>query len=240
MAIGASLFALLAGILSTLSPCVLPLLPLVLGAAVSEHRFGPVVLAAGLAVSFVTIGLFVATVGFSIGLDADVFRGLAALLLLAIGLVLLVPQLQARVAVAGGIVSNWSHDRFGVAGPTGLKGQFAVGLLLGAVWSPCVGPTLGAASVLAAQGKDLGQVATVMAAFGVGAALPLLLLGLVSQDVMLRWRDRLARAGQCGKTILGALLFAVALLSLTGLDRKLEALLVDLSPTWLTQLTTKF
>lgn len=240
MAIGASLFALLAGILSTLSPCVLPLLPLVLGAAVSEHRFGPVVLAAGLAVSFVTIGLFVATVGFSIGLDADVFRGLAALLLLAIGLVLLVPQLQARVAVAGGIVSNWSHDRFGGAGPTGLKGQFAVGLLLGAVWSPCVGPTLGAASVLAAQGKDLGQVATVMAAFGVGAALPLLLLGLVSQDVMLRWRDRLARAGQGGKTILGALLFAVALLSLTGLDRKLEALLVDLSPTWLTQLTTKF
>lgn len=240
MAIGASLFALLAGILSTLSPCVLPLLPLVLGAAVSEHRFGPVVLAAGLAVSFVTIGLFVATVGFSIGLDADVFRGLAALLLLAIGLVLLVPQLQARVAVAGGIVSNWSHDRFGGAGPTGLKGQFAVGLLLGAVWSPCVGPTLGAASVLAAQGKDLGQVAIVMAAFGVGAALPLLLLGLVSQDVMLRWRDRLARAGQSGKTLLGALLFAVALLSLTGLDRKLEALLVDLSPTWLTQLTTKF
>lgn len=240
MAIGASLFALLAGILSTLSPCVLPLLPLVLGAAVSEHRFGPVVLAAGLAVSFVTIGLFVATVGFSIGLDADVFRGLAALLLLAIGLVLLVPQLQARVAVAGGIVSNWSHDRFGGAGPTGLKGQFAVGLLLGAVWSPCVGPTLGAASVLAARGKDLGQVATVMAAFGVGAALPLLLLGLVSQDVMLRWRDRLARAGQGGKTILGALLFAVALLSLTGLDRNLEALLVDLSPTWLTQLTTKF
>lgn len=240
MAIGASLFALLAGILSTLSPCVLPLLPLVLGAAVSEHRFGPVVLAAGLAVSFVAIGLFVATVGFSIGLDADVFRGLAALLLLAIGLVLLVPQLQARVAVAGGLVSNWSHDRFGSAGTTGLKGQFAVGLLLGAVWSPCVGPTLGAASVLAAQGKDLGQVAIVMAAFGVGAALPLLLLGLVSQDVMLRWRDRLTRAGQGGKTILGALLFAVALLSLTGLDRKLEALLVDLSPTWLTQLTTKF
>lgn len=240
MAIGASLFALLAGILSTLSPCVLPLLPLVLGAAVSEHRFGPVVLAAGLAVSFVAIGLFVATVGFSIGLDADVFRGLAALLLLAIGLVLVVPQLQARVAVAGGLVSNWSHDRFGGAGTTGLKGQFAVGLLLGAVWSPCVGPTLGAASVLAAQGKDLGQVAFVMAAFGVGAALPLLLLGLVSRDVMLRWRDRLARAGQGGKTILGALLFAVALLSLTGLDRKLEALLVDLSPAWLTQLTTKF
>ena len=62
--------ALLAGVLSTLSPCVLPILPMVLGAAVSEHRFGPAALAAGLTLSFVAIGLFVATIGFSLGLDA--------------------------------------------------------------------------------------------------------------------------------------------------------------------------
>jgi len=97
MATGASLFALLAGVLSTLSPCVLPLLPLVLGAAVSEHRLGPAALAAGLAVSFVAIGLFVATIGFSIGLDAGIFRGVAALLLLAGGVVLMVPRLQQRM-----------------------------------------------------------------------------------------------------------------------------------------------
>ena len=66
--------AFLAGILSVLSPCVLPLLPLVLGAAASEHRLGPAALAGGLALSFVAIGLFVATVGFAIGLDAGVFR----------------------------------------------------------------------------------------------------------------------------------------------------------------------
>ena len=51
--------AFIAGVLSTLSPCVLPLLPIVLGTAVSEHRAGPVALAAGLALSFVTVGLFV-------------------------------------------------------------------------------------------------------------------------------------------------------------------------------------
>ena len=70
--------AFLAGILSVLSPCVLPLLPLVLGAAASEHRLGPAALAAGLALSFVAIGLFVATVGFAVGLDGDVFRTVAA------------------------------------------------------------------------------------------------------------------------------------------------------------------
>jgi cytochrome c biogenesis protein CcdA len=237
---GASLFAFLAGVLSTLSPCVLPLLPLVLGAAVSEHRLGPAALAAGLAVSFVGIGLFVATIGFSIGLDAGIFRDVAALLLLAGGVVLMVPRLQAQLAVAGGPASAWTDRRFGGFAATGLKGQFALGLLLGAVWGPCVGPTLGAASVLAAQGKDLGQVAIVMVAFGLGAALPLLLLGLVSRDVMLRWKDSLLRAGQGGMAILGVLLFAVGFLILTGLDRELEVFLVDISPTWLTQLTTRF
>jgi cytochrome c biogenesis protein CcdA len=146
MATGASLFAFLAGVLSTLSPCVLPLLPLVLGAAVSEHRLGLAALAAGLALSFVAIGLFVATIGFSMGLDAGIFRGVAALLLLAVGLVLMVPRLQAQLALAGGPVSGWTDRRLGDLVATGLKGQFVVGLLLGAVWSPCVGPTLGAAS----------------------------------------------------------------------------------------------
>src|SRR5258708_16559372 len=187
MATGASLLAFLAGVLSTLSPCVLPLLPLVLGAAVSDPRLGRAALAAGVAVSLVAIGLFVATIGFSIGLDADIFRGVAALLLLAGGVVLMVPRLQVQLAVAGGPVSAWTDRRFGGFAVTGVKRQVVVGLLLGAVWSPCVGPSLGAPSVLAAQGKDLGQVAIVMLAFGVGAALPLLLLGLVSRDVMLRW-----------------------------------------------------
>jgi len=72
--IGTLGLAFLAGILSILSPCVLPLLPIVLGTAQAEHRLGPVALAAGLAVSFTAIGLFVATIGFAIGLDTDVFR----------------------------------------------------------------------------------------------------------------------------------------------------------------------
>lgn len=237
---GDSLLAFLAGVLSTLSPCVLPLLPLVLGAAVSQHRFGPLALASGLALSFVTIGLFVATIGFSIGLDAGVFRAVAAVLLIAVGIVLIVPQFQNQLATAAGPVSGWTEQRFGGFATTGLKGQFSVGLLLGAVWSPCVGPTLGAASVLAAQGKDLGQVAIVMLSFGLGAALPLLILGLVSRDVMMKWRDRLLRVGRSGKLLLGGLLVAVGALILSGADKRLETFLVDISPAWLTHLTTQF
>lgn len=237
---GTLALAFLAGILSTLSPCTLPLLPIVLGAAAAEHRFGPAALALGLALSFVTIGLFVATIGFSIGLDADFFRAIAAVLLIAIGAILLLPMLQQRVAAAAGPVANWTEQRFGGFSSSGLGGQFGVGVLLGAVWSPCVGPTLGAASVLASQGKDLPQVALTMLAFGLGAALPLLLLGLLSREALMAWRNRLMEAGSGLKMALGALLVVVGVMILTGYDKRIEAVIVEHSPEWLNALTTRF
>lgn len=238
--IGSLGLALLAGILSTLSPCVLPLLPIVLGTAVSEHRLGPTALAGGLALSFVVIGLFVATIGFSIGLDAGVFRSAAAVLLLLVGAVVVVPGFQTRLAVAAGPVSDWTERRFGGFSTSGLAGQFGVGLLLGAVWSPCVGPTLGAASILAAQGRDLGQVGLTMVVFGIGAALPLLLLGSLSREALMRWRERLLTAGKGARTALGAFLVVIGILILTGADKRVEAALVAASPAWLTELTTRF
>ncbi len=232
--------AFLAGALSTLSPCVIPLIPLVLGTAVSEHRLGPVALASGLALSFTAVGLFVATIGFAIGLDAGTFRGVAAILMVGVGVVLVVPRFQASLAVASGPIGNWAESRFGGPARSGLAGQFSVGLLLGIVWAPCAGPTLGAASVLAASGQNLEQVAATMLIFGIGAALPLLLLGIVSRETMLRLRGRLMATGQGAKIALGAALIAFGLLVLSGLDKKVEALAVDLSPDWLTSLTTRF
>ncbi|ETR79377.1 cytochrome C biogenesis protein [Afipia sp. P52-10] len=232
--------AFLAGVLSILSPCVLPLVPIVLGAAVSEHRFGPAALAVGLAISFVAIGMFVATVGFAIGLDGAFFRMVGGALLTSLGLVLLVPRFQVVFATAAGPVSDWTERRFGGFSQKGLSGQFGLGLLLGAVWSPCVGPTLGAASVLAAQGEDLGHVALTMGTFGLGAALPLLALGLLSREAILRWRGRMLSAGSGMKAALGAMLLAAGVLVLTGLDKVLEAAMIRSAPSWLIDLTTRF
>jgi len=239
MTLASLALALAAGMLSVLSPCVLPILPIVLGAAASERKWGPVALAIGLSVSFVAIGMFVATVGFAIGLDADVFRYMAAVLMVAIGLVLMLPGFQAQLAVASGPIANFADARLsGVR--SGASGQFWVGVLLGAVWSPCVGPTLGAASLLAAQGRDLGQVGITMFAFGLGAALPLLALGLLSREAMVRWRHRLASASKGAKAALGALFVAIGVLVLTSLDKSIETVLVEASPQWLTDLTTRF
>jgi cytochrome c-type biogenesis protein len=240
MSLGALGLALLAGLLSVLSPCVLPLVPIVLGAAAGEARGGPFALAAGLALSFTAIGLFVATLGFAIGLDSEAFRTAAAILMAAVGVVLAAPALQTRLAAAGGPVTAWADERINALPSRGLAGQFGVGLLLGAAWSPCVGPTLGAAAVLAAQGSSLARVALTMLAFGIGAAAPLIALGLASRQALTRWRGRLLIGSKRAKTALGLLMVALGLMIVTGADRTLETALLDRSPQWLTDLTTRF
>ena len=213
---------------------------MVLAAATGEHRLGPAALAGGLAISFTAIGLFIALFGFALGLDADVFRVAAAVLMIVIGAVLLVPAMQVRLAAAAGPAANWTEHRFGGFSTAGLGGQFGVGLLLGAVWAPCVGPTLGAASLLASRGENLGQVSLTMLAFGVGAALPLLLLGFASRETIMAWRGRLMSGGKAGKAIMGALLVLVGVAILTGFDKKIETVLTQAAPAWLIDLTTRF
>jgi cytochrome c biogenesis protein CcdA len=232
--------AFLAGLLSILSPCVLPLVPIVLGSAVASHRHGALALAAGLALSFTLIGLLLAVAGFSLGIDAGMFRAAAAAIMIGLGAILLMPSWQARLAAAGSPLSGWADRQFGGAASSGLGGQFAIGLLLGAVWSPCVGPTLGAASLLASQGRDLPTVALTMALFGLGAVLPLVLLGQVSRVTLMGVRDRLLSAGKLGKSLLGAALIVIGIAIVSGADKKIEAILVEVSPQWLTELTTRF
>jgi cytochrome c biogenesis protein CcdA len=232
--------AFLAGTLSTLSPCVLPLLPAILMGATAQHRFGPLALAAGLALSFAGLGLFVATVGYTLGLTGDVFRIIGAVMMMTIGAVLLVPAAQVRLAMAAGPLQTWTESRFGGLSTSGPRGQFALGLLLGVVWAPCVGPTLGAASLLAAQGKELVSVVATTLVFAIGTAVPLLALAQVSRAALKRWTRRLASGSGIGKLVLGAALVSVGLLVITGLDKTIEALLVSASPVWLTELTTRF
>jgi cytochrome c biogenesis protein CcdA len=232
--------AFAAGLLSILSPCVLPLVPIVLGAAVVAHPLGAFALAAGLAVSFTALGLLLALVGFGLGVDPGLFRVAAAVIMIVLGAVLVVPSWQARLAAAGGPISSWADRRFGGFASSGLAGQFAIGLLLGAVWSPCVGPTLGAASLLASQGHDLLRVTLTMAVFGVGAALPLILLGLLSRATLMRVRSSLMSAGKLGKGLLGAAFILIGVAIVSGADKRIEAALVDASPQWLTELTTSF
>lgn len=232
------LFGYLAGVLSTLSPCVVPLLPVVLAAAASESRFGTLSLAIGLAISFAAVGTIVAVFGFALGLDGNILKAAAGLVMVFVGASLLSHQLQNRVSILLSPIADWFNHRFRTIKGSGLWGQFLVGILLGLVWSPCVGPTLGAASLMASRGENITRVVGTMIAFGAGAATPLVLLGALSRDLVIRFRGKMVATGQRGKFLLGLVMLTIGLMAVFGLDRSAEKFLVNVSPDWLVALST--
>ncbi|MEX2080159.1 MAG: cytochrome c biogenesis protein CcdA [Dehalococcoidia bacterium] len=142
----------------------------------------------------------------------------------------------------GNRVTLWlstGTGRFGpVAGvpgaePTSAPAHFGVGALLGFVWLPCVGPTLGAAIALASMGQSVPMAFVVMLAYGIGTAGILLAAGVVSSQLLQRWRPGLVTGGLFGRRLLGGSLLLLGLLVLTGLDKRLEAMAVDLLPAWI-------
>jgi cytochrome c biogenesis protein CcdA len=227
-----------AGALSTLSPCVLPLLPIILLSVIERHKLGPIMLAFGLATSFTAVGVTVASLGFTIGLDASVLRAVVAVLLLAMGIVILVPSLQARLGAAAAPLATGGQKLIDRIQPKGLLGQFLLGVLLGAVWSPCSGPTLGAAIGLAAQGGGLAQATGVMLAFGLGATTPIIVLAYGSRKAVSTRRDWLTRSSGYAKPVMGTVFTSIGLLILTGVDRTVETALTNAMPDWLVSVTT--
>ena len=125
--------AFLAGVLTILSPCVLPLVAIIFASAQSKHRLGPLVLGLGLASSFTMVGLFVATIGYSIGLDPDIFRTVGAILLLGFAALLLLPALQHRFELVAAPAGNLAQRLIPAGDDGGLGRQFSIGLLLGIV-----------------------------------------------------------------------------------------------------------
>lgn len=227
------LLAYVAGVVTILSPCVLPLLPIVLGGAVSQHKFGPLALAAGLVLSFTIVGLLLATVGVVVGLTPERLTQFAAAVMIVFGIVLLSAPLQERFAVAAATATGSIATRVSGYSGDGLSGQFILGALLGAVWTPCVGPTLGAAIALAAQGQSIAYAATIMFSFALGTVTPLLVLMIGTREAVMRNRSAMLQTGAWLKTILGGLLILVGFLFLTGLMTEWEAFVLDQMPDWL-------
>jgi cytochrome c biogenesis protein CcdA len=157
-----------------------------------------------------------------------------------IGAALCLARARRLVERVSAPLARWASERQAGLERYGLAGQAGIGVLLGLVWSPCVGPTLGAATVLAAHGRDLAAVALVMAAFGLGIALVLLLLAFATRSFLSRWRGKMMNAGGAGRLALGVLLLAVGAMIFTGLDRTLENAVVTASPDWLVALTTRY
>lgn len=227
------ILAYLAGLLTLINPCVLPVLPIVLTTALQAHKLGPVALAAGMSLAFVTLGLGVATLGRSFGLSPETVAQAGAVLMIAFGIVLLVPRLNAGFAMATGGMASRADVGFDHVDRSGLGGQFLGGALLGAVWSPCVGPTLGGAISLASQGLNLAWAGAIMLGFAAGVSSVILALGYGARAALQRRRALMRKISERSKPIMGVVFVAVGLIMLTGALRPFETWLLNVLPFWL-------
>ena len=222
--------AYIAGVLSILSPCVWPLVPIVMTSAAGKGRMGPMYLALGLSTAFALAGSILTFVLLNAGLNPDAFRWFAAALLVIVGLTLIIKPLADWLSLRLSALS--SRLNIGNHEASSSIGQFGVGLLLGLVWLPCVGPTLGAAIALASMGQDMGMAFIVMFTFGLGTASALILAAVVSGKLLSKWRPNVFSNVAKAKVVLGWLLLLLGMMVFLGIDKVLETLAVQYLPDW--------
>ena len=227
------IFAYLAGLLTLINPCVVPVLPIVLASALNAGRSGPWALAAGLTVSFVAFGMFVTTIGYSIGLTQERLAQIGALVMIMFGLVLLVPAFSRRFEAATQGVAGAANKQMLGLDLGGNSGQFFGGVLLGAVWSPCIGPTLGGAIALASQGESLLWAMLIMLFFAFGVSTLILGLSWGAQSALRTRTEALKSLAERSKPILGVVFVAVGLMIYFKIHHIIERWALQTLPAWL-------
>lgn len=231
------IFAYAAGLLTLLNPCVLPLLPLIAAGAVARHPLGPLVMAAGMAVSFTLAGMSAFALTRATGLPQEDITLAAGWLMILFGLVQLIPQAQASFGRLAGAAAGGGTRLIGQVEGKGLLGEALGGALLGLAWSPCIGPTLGAAIGLAAQGENLGFAFSIMVMFSAGAATVMLALAYGTRSLISGRKALLARITPHAKTLLGWGLIVVGLAIVFQLDRLAEGWALAVLPAWFTDIS---
>lgn len=234
------LFGYLAGLLTLINPCVLPVLPIVLASALQAGKHGPLAIAAGMCLSFVSLGMLIAVFGHSIGLNDALMSRIGAVMMMLFGIVLLIPRMNTAFATATASISSSADSRLSSLPVTNIKTHFVGGLLLGAIWSPCVGPTLGGAISMASQGQNLGWAFLIMLSFGLGISTVIVALGYGTQEAIKRRAHNMRGLAQRAKPIMGAIFLIVGLMIFFKFHHVIEAWLVSVLPYWFQDLSTNF
>ena len=223
------LLAVAADMLTVAAPCVLPMLPVVLGASVGQHhRARPVFIALGFALAFATVALLFNQFSHLLGLSPDGLRNLAMALLLVFGVLMIwsVP-FQWLAMHSSGWLNRISSlgDRAG----SGNLGGLVLGISLGAVWTPCAGPVLGSILTLVATEPDNAKAALLLACYSIGAALPMLAIAYGGQYASTRVRQ-LARHTHRLQQGFGVVIVGVALAMFFQLDGPITVWLTQFYP----------
>lgn len=222
------LVAILAGILTVGAPCILPILPIVLGSSVGQNsKSRPLFIVAGFILTFAVAGLIFA-LGFKIlGLSQNQFRTLAVALLGLFGVFMVWPTpferlishfskyITAASQASGRVSGNW--------------GGFAIGASLGLVWTPCAGPVLGSILTLIVTSTDLARAGILITAYALGAGIPMLAIAYGGQYLTTKVRS-LARYSRMMQQAFGVVILAVAVAMYLGYDLVIQQRIIEYFP----------
>lgn len=219
--------AVLAGLISFISPCVLPLVPgyLSFAAGFSRSRgrvfLGSLLFVLGFSALFISYGALFGELGARIATNEDLITRILGLLTIVMGVIFLgvfpmMPTVKPRISTTGGLI-----------------GAPILGFLFGVGWTPCIGPALASVQALAFQESSAVRGAVLSLGYCIGLGLPFIASGLFL-DKSEKMRKVLVKRGDLVSKIGGALLILIGLLQLTGLwtDLMIEmrSLISDFAP----------
>lgn len=213
-----------AGFLTVLAPCILPVLPFLLGTSGGRSKWRPLFIILGFVASFSVVGAALATAGSLFGISNAALRAVAVVLLFAFGLALLFEGVYSRMTakLQSALVGAGARISSGAAAKTDALSGILVGVSLGLIWTPCAGPILGAILTIAARTKDLALTAALLFAYALGAGVPMLAIAYGGRAIQARLKNVGALQPALNK-IFGLLIIGAAIAVWTGYDLVLLA-----------------
>jgi len=229
-------FAFLAGIVTILSPCILPLLPIILAGSATGGRSRPIGIVIGFMMSFTIFTLFALAIIRLLGIPADALRTAAIVIIALFGLALIVPKLNNAAKKGFGRLANAGiHRQTESSG--GILGGFIIGLSLGLVWSPCVGPIMASVITLAATESVTFQAVLITFAYSLGTAIPMFAI-MAGGRRLIQQNAWLLENTEKIQKIFGVVMILIAIAMMFGIDRRFQAYILDYIPNYANTLTT--
>jgi cytochrome c biogenesis protein CcdA/thiol-disulfide isomerase/thioredoxin len=222
-------FAFLAGIVTVLSPCILPILPIILSSTIGGRSIGksrPLGVVTGFVLSFTFFTLFLSTIVQLSGIPSDALRIFSIVVIAGFGISLLIPQFQTLVErlfsrLASFVPYNQNRSGFG--------GGLLIGLSIGLLWTPCVGPILASVISLAITGTVTLDAFLITLAYSLGTAIPMFLIMLGGQNALRRIPWLLSNLGHIQK-LFGVLMILTAIAIFFNIDRKFQTYILNTFP----------
>lgn len=217
------LFAFLAGFVTILSPCILPVLPIVLSGSATGDKKRPIAIVVGFILSFTFFTLFLSTLIKLFGISADTLRTVSVVIIAGFGSTLLIPKLQ--------IMSERFFSKFSILTPSNHTSGILLGLSLGLIWTPCVGPILASIITLAATSTITAGSIAITLAYSVGTAIPLLLITYGGRQLLQKIPWLTSNTVRIQK-IFGIIMIVMAIGIYFQLDRKFQSFILEKFPNY--------